>query len=63
MEDQKRVRGCGPPPKYGSKSVVKAVRVPGQLWDQLDKKAKRTGVSRNELIVRTMQRSLAREPR
>ena len=62
MEAEKK-RGCGPPPKYGVKSVVKSVRVPGDLWESLGTVAEREGTTRNQIIVETMQRKVKRELR
>jgi predicted HicB family RNase H-like nuclease len=61
--DPKRKRGHGPEPKYGARSEVKAVRVPGGLWDKLQTIAERDGISRNELVARTLIRKAQRELR
>lgn len=59
----KPVRGKGPDPKYGAPSIVKSVRMPGTLWDDLCEIALRDDTSANELIVRTMMRKVSRELR
>lgn len=57
----KPIRGRGPKPKYGTKSVVRSIRTPEKLWDQLEELAKANGMTRNELVVRTMQRKVKRD--
>ena len=60
MSTEKPRRGAGPAPKYGTKSVVKAVRTPAPLWEQLDTLARKKGITRNELVVQTLRRTVAR---
>ena len=60
---KKASRGPGPGTKYGQPSVVKALRVPEDLWPALDKMARDLGTTRNELIVRTMQARVKRHAR
>ena len=60
MKQAKKERGRGPAPKYGAKTIVKSVRMPSTLWDRLGDLADKAGVSRNEIIVRTMVRKADR---
>lgn len=54
-------RGRGPAPKYGNPTFVKSIRTPEVLWDQIGELADRHGITRNELIVQTMQRKVKRD--
>lgn len=58
---EKPLRGRGPAPKYGSKSIVKSVRMPAELWENLGILADRWETSRNEIIVRTLLRKTHRD--
>lgn len=53
---KKKTRRFGPEPKYGSRSSVVSVRMPGDLSEAIDAEAKRRGLTRSEIIIQTLKR-------
>ena len=56
-EKEKQQR-AGPPPKYGTKSIVRSLRVPMDLWDSFGEIAAATETTRNEMLVEAMQQKV-----